>query len=91
MTRRLERYRMERKAEAGKSGPLLKSEPVKRKGGALFVQIDQTHPDGIPHQAGDIVNVQMVHQLAPVGFDRFNTEMKNFGDFLCRVLFGDQL
>ena len=55
----------------------------------LLVQLDKAGADGEAHQAGDIVDVEPLHQLGAVGFDGLSTQTKAKGDLLRVVAFGD--
>src|SRR2546429_797017 len=53
--------------------------------------LDEAFGDGVTGEAGDFVDVQLVHHLLPVFLDGFDADAKFGGDLFVRETFGDQL
>ena len=52
---------------------------------------NDAHADGITCQAGDVVDVEGLHQLAAIGLGRLGADAQVLGNLLGRVPFRDQL
>src|SRR5262245_40796981 len=52
---------------------------------------DEAGAYGEAHQAGDIVDVESIHQLSAVGFDGLDAQLELSSDVLRRAAFGDEL
>ena len=50
----------------------------------------QTMLDGIRRQGGGIVQIQLVHYIGPVFFDRFDADMQHIGNFFILKTFAQQ-
>ena len=48
-------------------------------------------PDRVPHQAGGLVNIQLLHQSGAVRFRRFHTDAQQGCHVFRRFSLGDQL
>src|SRR2546426_9841301 len=56
-----------------------------------LLRLDDSDSNGIPHQAGDVVNPQAVHQLFAMSFDCFDADVENACNVLGAFSFTDQL
>src|ERR1043166_7844527 len=52
---------------------------------------NQTDPQGETHQAGNVMDVEAIHQLHAMVFDGLGTELEHFGDALGVLAFSDEL
>lgn len=53
------------------------------------VKRDKSDFQGIADQAGDVMNIQAVHQLRTVCFNRFDTDLQGPGDFFRGMSLGN--
>ena len=57
----------------------------------LGFQLDQSVTDGVANQSGDVVDVESLHQLRAVRFDRLDAQVQGVRDLLGGIAFGDHL
>src|SRR5690348_15035024 len=57
----------------------------------LFLRRNQTVPDCVTHQAGDVVNVEPFHEAGAMRFNRLHTSVQQLRDLLGRFALGNQL
>ena len=55
------------------------------------LEAGQTLPDGVLHEVGDLVQVQLVHDVAAMRLYGLAAEAEQFGDVLVGVALGDEL
>ena len=53
--------------------------------------LDDTHANGISHQAGDVMNIEPFHQVSAVTLNCLDADLQGVGDLSGTVSFGNQL
>jgi len=53
--------------------------------------LDQTVTDGVADEAGCVMDVELFHDVCPVGLGRLDTDLKNLGNFFGAFTLGHEL
>ena len=59
--------------------------------GQLDAALDDSGADGIAGETGDLVDIELGHEILPMFFDRFNADAKFRRSLFVGLAFGDQL